>query len=88
MIYAHDPRVVLSRDFRCRLDRRVIHDDDFIRLANGVSRAMNRLQRAAKLHLLVMRGNNERNHVAGLDHSAKITSQLLENTLAKGAINR
>src|SRR4030095_5356220 len=62
MIYAHYARFVLSRDFRCRIGRRIIHDNDFIRPANGVSRAMNRLQSAAKLRLLVMRRNDERNH--------------------------
>ena len=75
MIYAHNARVILSGDLRCRIGRRIIHNNDFVLPANCLSRAMDCLQCAAKLRLLVMRRNDERNHVAGLDHSAKITSQ-------------
>ena len=75
MIYADDTRVVLPRDFRCRIGRRIIHNDDFVLPANCLSRAMDCLQGAAKLRLLVMRRNDERNHVAGLDHPAKTDSQ-------------
>src|SRR5207249_3599673 len=35
------------------------HDDDFVRLTHGASGIMDRLQRAAKARLLVMRGNDE-----------------------------
>jgi hypothetical protein len=62
MMDAHYARLVLSRDFRDRIGRGIIHDNDFIRPANGVSRAMNRLQRAANPRLLVMRGNDARYH--------------------------
>src|SRR5881396_1910721 len=62
MIHAHHARVVLPSKVRRRVSRSVIHDNDFVRLIHDAGGLMNRLQRAPKARLLVMRGNDERNH--------------------------
>jgi hypothetical protein len=41
MIDVHHARIVLLRDFRCRIGGSVIGHNDFIRLADGASGLMN-----------------------------------------------
>ena len=52
-------RVVPASDFRGGVGGGIVHHDDFIRLAHDAGGVMDRLQRAAKARLFIVRWNDE-----------------------------
>ena len=55
-------RLVLAGDPRRGVGGGIVHHDDFIRLPHDTGGVMDRLQRAPKQRLFIVRWNDERDH--------------------------